>query len=84
MGRDRPGIVADITRIVTVNGGNVGESRAQLLGGHFSLIMQVEIPTSKFHGLHQQLKNDVIGMSTGCFDAVDPKLIEVEPQIGCE
>ena len=84
VGKDRPGIVADVTRIVTVAGGNVGESRAQLLGGHFSLMMQVEIPESKFHGLQQQLKNDVVGLSTGCFDAVDPKLIEVEPQIGCE
>ena len=84
VGEDRPGIVADVTRIVTVNGGNVGESRAQLLGGYFSLIMQVGVPESKFRGLQDQLKNHEMGLSTGCFDAVDPNMIEMEPRVGCE
>jgi len=84
VGIDRPGIVADVTRIVTVNGGNVGESRAQLLGGYFSLMMLVEIAESSIEDLQRQLECDVNGLSTGCFDAVDPKLTGMKPQICCE
>jgi predicted amino acid-binding ACT domain protein len=84
VGIDRPGIVADVTKIVTSNGGNCGESRAQLLGGHFSLMMLVDIPEAGIDGLKRQLESDVGGLSTGCFDAVDPKAIDVNPKIGCK
>lgn len=84
VGIDRPGIVSDVTRVVTANGGNVGESRAQLLGGHFSLMMLVDIPESGVGGLQKQLESDVGGLSVGCFDAVDPKLTDVNPKIGCK
>lgn len=62
----------------------MGESRAQLLGGHFSLMMLVEIASSEMETLHRQLETDVLGMSTTCFDAIDPKSTEMKPQIGCE
>lgn len=62
----------------------MGESRAQLLGGHFSLMMLVEIDSSQMDSLHTQLESDVAGMRTTCFDAVDPKSTEMKPQIGCE
>lgn len=84
VGIDRPGIVADVTKIVTSNGGNCGESRAQLLGGHFSLMMLVDIPETGIDGLKKQLESDVGGLSTGCFDAVDPKAVDVNPKIGCK
>ena len=60
----------------------MGESTAQLLGGHFSLMMLVEIKSSDMDGLTKQL-NDVMGMSTSCFDAVSEK-VELSPKIGCE
>eukprot|EP00804_Cyclotella_cryptica_P012372 CCRYP_010830-RA/>CCRYP_010830-RA protein AED:0.00 eAED:0.00 QI:115/1/1/1/1/1/2/459/149 len=84
VGTDRPGIVADVTRIVTQNGGNVGESRAQMLGGHFSLMMLVEIASTDMETLRRQLESDVVGMNTTCFDAVDLKSTEMKPHIGCE
>ena len=83
IGPDRPGILADVARIVTTTGGNVGESTAQLLGGHFSLMMLVEIKSSDMDGLTKQLQNNVMGMSTSCFDAVSEK-VELSPKIGCE
>lgn len=84
VGVDRPGIVADVTRIVTDKGGNVGESRAQLLGGHFSLMMLVEIQASEMEDLHNNLQSGVGGMTTTCFDAIDPRAVEVSPKIGCK
>lgn len=62
----------------------MGESRAQLLGGHFSLMMLVEIAEGDMKSLHGELERGVEGMSTTCFDAVDPRLVEVSPKIGCE
>ena len=83
-GLDRPGIVADITQIVTDKGGNVGESQAQLLGGHFALMMLVQIQSSDIDSLNKQLQEDVEGMSTSVFDAISPKKAEMSPKIGCE
>mmetsp|Transcript_56133 Transcript_56133/g.119356 ORF Transcript_56133/g.119356 Transcript_56133/m.119356 type:complete len:226 (-) Transcript_56133:216-893(-) len=82
IGADRPGIVADVTRIVTARGGNVGESHSRLLGGHFSLMMLVEIPFAEAESLGEELKAEVGGMSTSCFDAVDPRRVEVCPKVG--
>ena len=83
-GLDRPGIVADITQIVTDKGGNVGESQAQLLGGHFAIMMLVQIQSSDVDSLSQQLQENVKGMSTSVFDAISPKKAKMSPKIGCE
>jgi hypothetical protein len=61
----------------------VGESRAQLLGGHFSIMMLVEVADGDVEKMHEELRS-VEGMSTGCFEAVDPKMVEMKAQIGCE
>lgn len=83
VGPDRPGIVADATRIVIDGGGNVGESHSQMLGGHFSLLMLVELPSAETaEGLRERLRRDMEGMTTSCFDAVDPRKVEVRPKIG--
>jgi glycine cleavage system transcriptional repressor len=84
IGKDRPGIVADVTRIVTDKGGNVGESRAQLLGGHFSLMMLVEIAEKEVKTLEEQLGSGVAGMKTECLEADDQKNATVAPTIACE
>mmetsp|Transcript_27631 Transcript_27631/g.42842 ORF Transcript_27631/g.42842 Transcript_27631/m.42842 type:complete len:215 (+) Transcript_27631:35-679(+) len=47
LGEDRTGIVADMTKLVTDVGGNVGDSRAMKLGSHFSLMMLVSVPEAK-------------------------------------
>jgi len=83
IGVDRPGIVADITRIVTDKGGNVGESRAQLLGGHFSLMMQVDIGEKDVDDLQDELASGVKGMKTECLESIE-KNANVAPTIACE
>ena len=55
-----------------------------MLGGHFSLMMLVEIEANQMEGLHEQFKSDVKGMTTSCFDAIDPKMVTISPKIGCE
>ena len=41
VGRDRPGIVAQVTRAIYEAGGNLGEASMVRLGGNFSIMMMV-------------------------------------------
>jgi len=60
IGKDRPGIVADVTEILYRLGGNVEDSSCTMLGGDFAMILIVSHPkpfvksrlTEEFRGLH--------------------------------
>ena len=43
-GRDRPGVLEEVTRIIVQHGGNVETSRFQRLGGEFAVIRCVTAP----------------------------------------
>ena len=47
IGRDRPGIVAAISDVLLDLGGNVEDSRMAILGGHFSVMLLVDLPESR-------------------------------------
>lgn len=81
VGKDRTGIVSEMTKIVTDAGGNVGDSQAAKLGSHFSLMMHVSVPGGKSDELQGALGN-MDGMSVTCFADVDPNAVEVTPKIG--
>lgn len=44
VGRDRPGIVAAVTRVLLEHGGNIEDSRMAILGGHFAMMLIVALP----------------------------------------
>lgn len=44
IGRDRPGIVAAISGALHELGGNIEDSRMAILGGHFAVMLIVEVP----------------------------------------
>ena len=44
IGRDRPGIVAAVTGALLDLGGNVEDSQMSILGGHFAVMLLVEVP----------------------------------------
>ncbi|MBN8866218.1 MAG: ACT domain-containing protein [Solirubrobacterales bacterium] len=44
IGRDRPGIVAAITRVLLESGGNVDDSQMTILHGHFAVMLIVSLP----------------------------------------
>lgn len=46
IGRDRPGIVAAVTGALLDLGGNVEDSQMSILGGHFAVMLLVEVPDS--------------------------------------
>jgi glycine cleavage system transcriptional repressor len=44
IGRDRPGIVAAISRALLEVGGNIEDSQMSILRGHFAVMLIVEVP----------------------------------------
>src|SRR6185295_17592154 len=55
LGRDRPGIVNDLSKVVLECGGNVEDSRMTVLGGEFALMMMVSGHWSAIGKLEHQL-----------------------------
>ena len=56
IGPDKPGIVSNISKIVTSNDGNIEESRMMRLGSEFSIIMMISLPESSQKNLSDQLE----------------------------
>ena len=57
IGSDRPGIVSELSGIITTHGGNVEESRMSRLGSDFAIIMLVSVSTDWEESLGVALKS---------------------------
>jgi len=55
---DRPGIVAELSAIISAQGGNWLESHMANLAGQFAGIVQVEVRDENFASLRQTLESD--------------------------
>ena len=55
-GRDKIGIVENVTDVIVKRGGNVGSSRMARLGGEFVMLMLVALPDAEFAKLDQDLQ----------------------------
>lgn len=56
LGRDRPGVLEEITRLIVRFDGNVEASRLQRLGGDFALLMFVTAPEDRIEDLRRSLE----------------------------
>jgi glycine cleavage system regulatory protein len=56
IGKDRPGLVESIARLVAKHGGNWLESRMCRLGGEFAGILRVHVDSAEEPGLQQELQ----------------------------
>lgn len=81
VGLDRPGIVSEMSEMITNVGGNVGESRALRLGDHFSMMMLADVPEHESTKVKESLAG-LNGIFTTTFDTSDPKESELSPKIG--
>ena len=57
IGSDRPGIVSELSGVITSHGGNVEESRMSRLGSDFAIIMLVTVSTDWEESLEVALKS---------------------------
>jgi glycine cleavage system transcriptional repressor len=54
-GRDRPGILEEVTRLVVGHEGNVESGRFQRLGGDFAMLMFITAPEEEIEALRKTL-----------------------------
>lgn len=80
VGKDRLGIVSEMTKCVTTVGGNVGESHAAKLGSHFSLMMLITIPSDKKEALESNL-HLMEGMNTSIFETEEKFAAQQTPKV---
>ena len=57
VGSDRPGIVSELSGIITTHGGNIEESRMSHLGSDFAIIMLVSVSTDWEESLEVALQS---------------------------
>jgi len=57
IGPDKPGVVSDISEIITNNSGNIDKSRMLRLGDFFTIMVLVEIDNSNLKGLENEFNN---------------------------
>ncbi len=75
-GRDRPGILEEITRIIVQHDGNIETSRLQRLGGDFALLMFVTAPEDQIETLRSvinELHFVKFDVQTRLSEAVEPQ-----------
>jgi glycine cleavage system regulatory protein len=73
IGDDRPGLVEELSSVITAQGGNWQESRLSQLAGKFAGLIQVKLPSAKAHDLQQGLKAlHEKGLSVRVTAALDP------------
>lgn len=56
IGRDRPGLIESVSRIIAAHGGNWLESRMCRLGGEFAGILRIRVAAEKEQALRDELK----------------------------
>jgi glycine cleavage system transcriptional repressor len=77
LGVDRPGIVAAVTGVLMRHGGNLEDTAMTNLGGHFAMMLVVEVPDSEgAEALEAALVDEVGGL--GLTVAVRP-IVEAPP-----
>jgi glycine cleavage system transcriptional repressor len=56
VGADRPGIAAAVAKILFEHGGNIEDSRMAILGGHFAMMLIVDLPDAATAALDRALE----------------------------
>jgi glycine cleavage system transcriptional repressor len=75
IGRDRPGIIAEVTAVLAELGGNLEDSSMTLLRGHFTwtLIVDIETPAPDLQQRLAHLRDDDLVVSVLPVGAEDPR-----------
>lgn len=74
-GRDRVGIVEQVTKTVLQQGGNVEASKMARMGGEFAMLMHISVPDQQFDTLQQgilSLRDDGFTVTACSTEHSDP------------
>lgn len=85
IGTDRPGIVAAVTEVLFEVGANIEDSRMATLGGHFAMMLIVELPSVSPQRLEEELHRPAdeldLTISVRAIDEADAARDEGEPYV---
>ena len=73
-GADQPGIVAAVTGVLMRHGGNLGDTAMTQLGGHFAMMLMVDVPSDESaEALERALEAEVgtMGLTVAVRPAAD-------------
>lgn len=70
IGQDQPGIVRQLSKLVSEHGGNWLDSRMSQLGGFFSGVARIEIDASQFDALERDL-GEIYGVIITIQDSIE-------------
>ncbi|WP_419905766.1 glycine cleavage system protein R [Kiloniella sp.] len=76
-GKDRPGLVDDISSMVTEQSGNWLESRVTKLSGHFAGIIRVSVPSKN----QEKLESDLKTLETSDFHLAIERQTKAEAEV---
>jgi glycine cleavage system transcriptional repressor len=82
IGRDRPGIVAAVSRALLDLDGNIEDSQMSILRGHFAVMLMVRVPDSvsgETLAEHLGPVRDELGLEAITFNAVDELSPTMDP-----
>lgn len=72
-GRDRIGIVKDMTGLILEEEGNILDSKMSKLSGNFAMMLLVDLPDSKIPDLKEKLKRcqDYLALTINCNEVLE-------------
>jgi glycine cleavage system transcriptional repressor len=76
IGRDRPGIIDDVSRMLFEQGANIEDSHMASMGGHFSIMTLFSCSSEQAESIKTGFdKLEKLGLKTTLHDAEDPSSI---------
>ena len=82
VGKDRPGIVDDVSSLLFERGGNIEDSRMAAMGGRFSIITLFSCTSEQLETIKAGLDDlKELGLETSLHQAEDPTAIPTQPAL---
>ena len=84
IGRDRPGIVAEVTGTLLRHNVNIADSQMAILGGHFAMMIMLELPEeTDLESLKADLEHsrELLGLEAVSLSEVDPAQASTSPRM---
>ena len=81
IGRDRPGIVAEVTGTLLRHNVNIADSQMAILGGHFAMMIMLELPEeTDLESLKADLEHsrELLGLEAVSLSEVDPAQASID------
>jgi glycine cleavage system transcriptional repressor len=82
VGKDRPGIVDEVSGFLLAHGGNIEDSRMAAMGGRFSIMTLFSCPEGRIEGIKKDMPElTKLGFEVSLHEAEDPNTVPRHPEL---